>query len=158
MQSYLINKKAKQDQIIKNNLLQHHITYKYSRMEAIHFMSDHDVYYTSTCLLRYDDIHINYLKKRRGCNMTKSIRFNRDEEKEIKTLMDKTGYDFTTLIKMVLKDVNVTSQKDLLDRRGIYVAVQKIQEKIQKISEKNHNTDIEEINEELGEICHILSL
>ena len=90
--------------------------------------------------------------------MTKSIRFNRDEEKEIKTLMDKTGYDFTTLIKMVLKDVNVTSQKDLLDRRGIYVAVQKIQEKIQKISEKNHNTDIEEINEELGEICHILSL
>lgn len=90
--------------------------------------------------------------------MTKSIRFNREEEKEIKTLMDKTGYDFTTLIKMVLKDVNVTSQKDLLDRRGIYVAVQKIQEKIQKISEKNHNIDIEEINEELGEICHILSL
>ena len=90
--------------------------------------------------------------------MTKSIRFNREEEKEIKTLMDKTGYAFTTLIKMVLKDVNVTSQKDLLDRRGIYVAVQKIQEKIQKISEKNHNIDIEEINEELGEICHILSL
>ena len=89
--------------------------------------------------------------------MTKSIRFNRDEEKEIKTLMDKTGYDFTTLVKEALKDVNITSQKDLLDRRAIYISVQKIQESTKTLSERYSYINTDEIDKELVEICHTLN-
>lgn len=90
--------------------------------------------------------------------MTKSIRFNRKEEKEINALMENTGYDFTTLVKKALKDVNITSQKDLLDRRAIYISVQKIQESTDTLSERYSYINTDEIDKELVEICHILNL